>query len=100
MYAFHELDLLAITSAADVPNVGSNRALLGVGYVKTGVRYSTGVVGGKPVDTNQYLLVNPSDEAWHYFWRRPDDDVPAEFHEGRTRARDALERAASAVTFL
>ncbi|HUP84502.1 MAG TPA: GNAT family protein [Acidimicrobiales bacterium] len=100
MYAFQELDLLAIRSAADAPNLGSNRALLRVGYVQTGTRYGNGVTGGRPIDTNQYLLVNPSDEAWRYFWRRPDDDIPAEFHEGRARTQDALERAAKAVRFL
>lgn len=100
VYAFQELDLLAITSAADVPNVGSNRALTGVGYVQTGIRYGNNVVGGKPVDTIQYLLPNPGEEAWRYFWRRPDDQIPAEFHEGRTRAIAALARAADAVRFL
>ena len=100
MYAFHELDLLAITSAADVPNVGSSRALTGVGYVQTGIRYCNLVVGGKPVDTMQYLLPNPAEEAWRYFWRRPDDEIPPEFHAGRTRAQAALARAATAVRFL
>lgn len=100
LFAFQELDLLSITSAADVPNVGSNRALLGVGYVRTGVRYGNNVVDGKPVDTNQYLLVNPAEEAWNYFWRRPAGDVPAEFHESRSRAQAALERAREAVRFL
>jgi RimJ/RimL family protein N-acetyltransferase len=100
MYAFLELDLLAIISAADVPNIGSNRALLGVGYVQTGVRYGNGVVGGKPIDTNQYLLVNPADEAWRFFWRRPDDEIPTAFHDARTRTQSALGRAADAVRFL
>jgi RimJ/RimL family protein N-acetyltransferase len=100
LYAFRELDLLAITSAAFAPNIGSNRALAGLGYVQTGMRYGDGVVDGRPIDTIQYLLPNPHEEAWRYFWRRPDDEIPAEFQEGRRRCLAALERAASAVTFL
>ncbi len=71
MYAFNELDLLEITSAADAPNIGSNKALTGVGYVQTGIRYANGVVGGEPVDTIQYLLPNPGSEAWRYFLAPP-----------------------------
>lgn len=100
LYAFRELDLLAITSAAYVDNVGSNRALTGVGYVKTGVRYADAVVGGRPIDSIQYLLANPQEEAWRYFWRRADDDIPPEFHAGREKAHEALRRAEAAVTFL
>ena len=99
-YAFRELDLLAITSSVAVPNVGSNRALQGVGYVQTGSRYSLGVVDGRPVDSIEYLLPNPAEDAWRFFWRRPDDEIPAEFHEGRARAAAALKRAADAVTYL
>jgi RimJ/RimL family protein N-acetyltransferase len=99
-YAFRELDLLAITSGANAPNVGSNRALQGVGYVQTGTVYCDGTVGGKPMDTNLYLMPNPEEEAWRYFWRRPEEDIPAAFHEARARTAATLERAATAVTFL
>lgn len=99
-FAFRELDLLAITSGVAAPNVGSNRALQGVGYVRTGTRYSLGVVDGSVVDSIEYLLPNPAEEAWRYFWRRPDGEIPAEFHEGRTRAIAALKRARDAVTYL
>ena len=100
LFAFRELDLLAITSAAYVPNVGSNRALQGVGYVQTGMRYAESFVDGKPVDSVQYLLPNPIEEAWNYFWRRPDDEIPVEFRDARPTARKTLERAATAVSFL
>jgi RimJ/RimL family protein N-acetyltransferase len=100
LYAFEELDLLSITSAAAVANVGSNRALAGVGYVETGRNYGIGLVRGRPMDHIQYLLPNPAEEAWRYFWRRPDDEIPSEFHEGRRRARAALERASAGVRYL
>jgi RimJ/RimL family protein N-acetyltransferase len=99
LYAFEELDLLAITSNVAVANVGSNRAVAGVGYVETGRSYGIGLVD-RPMDHIQYLLPNPAEEAWRYFWRRPDEEIPGEFHEGRRRALAALERAAAAVTFL
>ena len=100
LYAFRELDLLAITSNALVDNVGSNRALTGVGYVQTGVAYSDRTVEGRPRDSILYLLPNPDDEAWRYFWRRPEEEIPPEFVAGRAVARRALERAEAAVTFL
>ena len=99
-FAFRELDLLAITSSVAAPNVGSNRALQGVGYVQTGTRYSVGVVDGRAVDSIEYLLPNPAEEAWRYFWRRPDGDIPAEFHDGRTRTIATLKRAEEAVKYL
>jgi RimJ/RimL family protein N-acetyltransferase len=98
--AFHELDLLAVTSNAAEANVGSVRALERVGYVRTGTRYSADFVDGRVVDGILFLLPNPNEEAWRYFWRRPDDEIPAAFHEARVRTRAALERAATAVTFL
>jgi RimJ/RimL family protein N-acetyltransferase len=100
LYGFRELDLLAITSEAAAANVASNRALTGVGYVRTGVHYSAGVVGGRTMDGIEYLLPNPDEEAWRYFWRRSDEEIPAEFHDARPIARRTLERADSAVTFL
>ena len=100
LYAFRELDLLAITSAAAAANTGSNRALAGVGYVRTGTTYSGDVVGGRPMDGIEYLLPNADEEAWRYFWRRPDDEIPAEFHEARPIAAAALRRAEAAVRFL
>lgn len=100
LYAFQELDLLAITSMAYVPNEGSNRALQGVGYVKTGTRYGDAVVGGRTIDAHEYLLPNPSEEAWRYFWRRPEDEIPEEFKLGRALTLKTLERAEAAVTFL
>lgn len=100
LYGFRELDLLAITSEAFADNVGSNRALVGVGYIQTGVRFGSGVAGGRPLDAIQYLLPNPAEEAWQYFWRRPAEEIPPEFNEGRVRALDTLERADKAVSFL
>jgi RimJ/RimL family protein N-acetyltransferase len=99
-YAFRELDLLAITSCANAPNVGSNRALQGVGYVQTGTTYGDGVVGGRPIDTNLYLMPNPAEEAWRYFWRRPEEEIPEVFREARARTQATLDRADTAVTFL
>jgi RimJ/RimL family protein N-acetyltransferase len=98
-YAFHELDL-AITSAAYAPNIGSNRALQGVGYVQTGTNYGDLVVGGKMIDANVYLMPNPAEEAWRYFWRRPEEEIPEAFVAGRRRTLTTLERAAAAVRFL
>ena len=100
LFAFGVLDLLAITSSVAAPNVGSNRALAGVGYVQTGTRYSLGVADGRVVDSIEYLLPNPAEEAWRYFWRRPDAEIPPAFHEGRERTIATLERADRAVTFL
>ena len=100
LFAFRALDLLAITSSVAAPNAGSNRALLGVGYVQTGTCYSLGVVDGKTVDSVEYLLPNPEEESWRFFWRRPDCDIREEFHRGRDRAVETLARAARAVTFL
>jgi len=99
-YAFKELDLLAITSGAFAPNEGSNRALQGVGYVQTGTAYCEVVVGGKPIDANVYLMPNPAEEAWRYFWRRPEDEIPEAFRLGRERTLATLERAQAAVSFL
>lgn len=100
LFAFRELDLLAIVSAAAAPNTGSRRALQGVGYVQTGISYSLDVFDGKPLDDVEYLLPNPADEAWRYFWRRPDTEIPEEFHEARKLTLAALERAHKAVTYL
>jgi RimJ/RimL family protein N-acetyltransferase len=99
-FAFHELDLLAIRSHVADPNVGSKRALARIGYVQTGTVYSESFADGEPVDGIEYLLPNPTEPAWRYFWRRPDDEIPAPFLEARVRTTEALERAASAVTFL
>ena len=99
-FAFHELDLLSVRSSVADANVGSTRALERVGYVQTGVSYSDGFVAGRAVDAFHYLLVNPSDEAWRYFWRRPDSAIPDEFHAARERTSAAIERAAAAVTCL
>jgi RimJ/RimL family protein N-acetyltransferase len=99
-FAFHELDLLAIKSSAADANVGSTRALARVGYVQTGVGWSDGFVDGRVVDALEFLVVNPAEESWRYFWRRPDATIPAEFHAARERTAAALERAAGAVTFL
>ena len=99
-YGFEELDLLAINSSAFTDNVGSNRALTGVGYVQTGSEYCRSVVAGQPIDTANYLMVNPADEAWRYFWRRPEAEIPDAFHAARERTRVALKRAATAVSFL
>lgn len=100
LYAFRELDLLAVVSGVAAPNIGSRRALQGVGYVQTGVSYSLDVLDGKPLDDVHYLLPNPADEAWRYFWRRPDADIPEEFHEARKVTLAALQRAQQAVTYL
>jgi RimJ/RimL family protein N-acetyltransferase len=100
LFAFRALDLLAITSSVAAPNTGSNRALVGVGYVRTGTRYSLGVADGRVVDSVEYLLPNPEEDAWRFFWRRPDSEIPAEFHQGRDRAIGALDRASRAVTYL
>jgi RimJ/RimL family protein N-acetyltransferase len=100
LHAFRELDLLAVDSSALADNVGSNRALTGVGYVQTGVVYGNDTVGGRPRDSIQYLLVNPEEEAWRYFWRRPEDEIPPDFHAARAIALRTLERAEAAVTYL
>ena len=100
LYGFRELDLLAITSAASTPNAGSIRALTGIGYVQWGVSYSDLTVGGRPADTVHLLLPNPDEEAWRYFWRRPDEEIPPAFVEARPRAAETLRRAEAAVTFL
>lgn len=100
LYAFRELDLLAISSTALADNVGSNRALTGIGYVPTGTDYSARIVGGRPRDGIRYLLPHPDEEPWRYFWRRPDDDIPPEFIAARSVAARSLERAEAAVTFL
>jgi len=100
LYAFRELDLLAIVSGVAAPNTGSSRALQGVGYVQTGISYSLDVLDGMVLDDVHYLLPNPADEAWRYFWRRPDVDIPEEFHEARKVTLAALQRAQQAVTYL
>ena len=100
LYAFRELDLLAITSAALADNVGSNRALTGIGYIATGTDYCERVVDGRPRDSIRYLLPHPDEQPWRYFWRRPDAEIPAVFRDGRHLATRTLERAESAVTYL
>jgi hypothetical protein len=100
LFAFRELDLLAIVSGVAAPNTGSRRALQGLGYVQTGITYSLDVYDGKVLDDVEYLLPNPADEAWRYFWRRPDVDIPDEFHEARKVTLAALQRAHQAVTYL
>jgi RimJ/RimL family protein N-acetyltransferase len=100
LFAFAALDLLAVVSSVAAPNTGSRRALQGIGYVQTGSRYSLGVVDGRPVDSIEYLLANPAEDAWRYFWRRPDTEIPAEFHDARPVTIRALERAEGAVRYL
>jgi hypothetical protein len=74
--------------------------LTGIGYVQWGVSYSDLVVGGRPCDTIHFLLPNPDEDAWRYFWRRPDAEIPAAFVEGRALAAETMRRAEAAVTFL
>lgn len=100
LYAFDELGLIAIDSGAVMDNHGSRRALRSVGYVPTGTTYHDGIVHGRITDTENLLMVNPSKGAWNYFWRRPQADIPTEFHEARLITRAALKRAREIVSFL
>ena len=94
------MGLLAINSHANVSNTGSNRALLSVGYVQTGVYYCSRTVHGQAQDVNDYLLPNPVTPFWNLFWNRPKSAIPPEFHEARKVTRAALTRAHQYVTFL
>jgi RimJ/RimL family protein N-acetyltransferase len=100
LYAFDELGLIAITSQAFSPNAGSNRALQGIGYVQTGTLYHEAIVNGKVVDSNVYLMPNPDEVSWRFFWRRPDTEIPQPFLDGRALAQRSMDRARAAVTFL
>jgi RimJ/RimL family protein N-acetyltransferase len=100
LFAFDELDMLALTSNVFSANAGSNRAVQGVGYVQTGTGYAEIIVGGKVLDTNHYLLPNPAEEPWRYFWRRPEEEIPQAMRDGREVAKRTMERARASVSFL
>lgn len=60
LFAFRELDLLAIVSAAAAPNTGSRRALQGVGYVQTGITPSTWSMGSLSTTLNTCCPTPPA----------------------------------------
>jgi RimJ/RimL family protein N-acetyltransferase len=96
VYAFNVMGLVAITSGADQNNPGSGRALLNVGYVKTGVNYHAGIMHGQVAHADRFLLVNPHPGPWGYFWG--DSEIPAEFQNARTHTQGLL--ASAQVTYL
>jgi RimJ/RimL family protein N-acetyltransferase len=95
-YAFNVMGLIAITSGADQDNPGSGRALLGIGYVKTGVNYHAGIMHGQVAHADRFLLVNPHPGPWSYFWGN--SHVPAAFKRARQRTRELLSSAQ--ITYL
>lgn len=97
-YAHHILGLKAIDSEVAYPNIGSYKALLGVGYTEVGTRYSGHFTNGKWHHIHQLTWVNPHKLAWDRFWDA--NEPTAEFVEARKRARKALRWAETNITFL
>lgn len=98
LYAFKELDLLAIDSSAMQVNHGSCRALLRGGYCLRGVYPHVRVVGGRVIHAQEFTLVNPSARAWNYFWGS--SKPPLEYVEARKLAKAAMKRAQQCVRYV
>ncbi len=92
------MGLVAITSAADQDNPGSGGALQKPGYCQTGMNYHAGVSFGRVIHADRYLLVNPADRTWNFFWG--DDGAPPAFNIARQKTLAAMEKAAGQVAYL
>lgn len=97
-YAFEVMNLVAITSGADQDNLGSCRALERIGYCQVGVNYHAGVMNGRVVHANKYLLINPAEGPWRFFWG--ETATSESFEIARELTRAALARAAEQVEYL
>lgn len=97
-YAHHRLGLKAIDSSVAYPNTGSYKALLGVGYVVTGISYSYHFSNGQWHNAYALTWVNPDKYKWAEFWSA--NKPPKEFVEARKTAQEAIDWAKENVTFL
>lgn len=97
-YAHNNLGLKAIDSTVAYPNLGSRKALQGVGYVITGTEYGNHFADGQPHHLHRLTWVNPTEHKWLEFWgtHKP----PVNFQKARIVAQKALDLARTEVTFL
>lgn len=94
LFAADYLQRLTIKSAARISNKASNKALMRVGYNKTGVEPSTFCRGGKYLDTQLYCWLHPE----RIDVLRP-NGLPRRYKKGVQRAQVALAKARSVVSF-
>ncbi len=98
LYAFGgQLELDAVTSCVQHPNVGSRKALERVGYVVTGRDYRYLVIEGRVRHMDRLLMINPEPRVWDYFWGT--EAPPSDFAAARLRTAEALAKARRYVSF-
>lgn len=96
-YACTQIGLVQIRSAAYELNVGSSKALEGVGYVPIFSERNVGYVDGKFVGSISYSLINPLDIQWNAWWHG--DPIPSEFLSARSRTLEALKWVGKEVSY-
>ena len=97
-FVFNNLDGLSIRSAAMAPNVGSCKPHAKLGFVQVGVDYCLNTRGGHMSHQYNYLMVNPLDRSWNYFWG--DAEIPRKFKIARKKVLETLERATAIAKFV
>ena len=96
-YGCTQLNLVQLRSAAYDKNVGSQKALMSVGYVPLYTERNFGFVDGAFLSATSFGLVNPLQYHWNMWWHG--DMVPPKFRTARTKSVEALEWAEANVSF-
>lgn len=96
-YACTQMGLSQIRSAAYDLNIGSGKALMGVGYVPVFTERNFGFVNGEYLNMTSYSLINPIEPLWQLWWHG--DPIPSEYLEARQRTQAALDWAQKNISF-
>lgn len=91
------MGLSQIRSAAYDLNIGSGKALMGVGYVPVFTERNFGFVNGEYLNMTSYSLINPIEPLWQLWWHG--DPIPNEYLEARQRTQAALDWAQKNISF-
>lgn len=102
LYMVEVEDILAVDAGVMAVNAASYRLQLSVGFVLNGRIPQATYLDGAPCDLLRLTWVNPSAEAWRYFWRgqRDPQGLDEPYVAGRKRARAALAWARRNVELL
>jgi RimJ/RimL family protein N-acetyltransferase len=96
-FVFNNLDGLSIRSAVLSPNIGSCKPHTNLGFVQVGTDYCISRRDGSTNHQYNFLMVNPSERSWNFFWG--DAGVPQAFKNARKLTQRTLERAATTAKF-
>ena len=97
-FVFNNLDGLIVRSAALSSNIGSCKPHANLGFVQVGTDYCISRRDGSINHQFNFLMVNPLDRSWNYFWG--DAEIPRKFKIARNKTLETLERATTTATFV